>query len=46
MEHIWIELYNTAEAKLNPHKVSEWVEAGGVAAAIEGVSGRIYTGVA
>lgn len=46
MEHIWIELYNTAKAKLNPHKVSEWVEAGGVAAAIEGVSGRIYTGVA
>lgn len=46
MEHIWIELYNPAKAKLNPHKVSEWVEAGGVAAAIEGVSGRIYTGVA
>ena len=32
MEHIWTALYNAAKAKLNPHKVSEWVEAGGVAA--------------
>ncbi len=45
MEQIWTELYNTAKAKLKPHKVSEWVETGGVAAAIEGFSGRIYTGV-
>ena len=30
---------------MNPRKVSEWVEAGGVAAAIETSSGNIYTGV-
>ena len=30
---------------LNPRKIPEWMEAGGVAAAVEAESGRIYTGV-
>lgn len=41
----WENLYNKAKSVLNPRKVSEWVEAGGVAAAIESSSGKIYTGV-
>ena len=32
-------------AVLNPRQISRWVEAGGVAAAIEAGSGKIYTGV-
>ena len=45
MNGIWKELYDAATAVLRPRKVSEWVEAGGVAAAIETDSGKIYTGV-
>lgn len=45
MKVIWNTLYNEAKKVLNPRKVSEWVEAGGVAAAIETSSGKIYTGV-
>ena len=45
MNDIWARLYTAAESALNPRKISEWVEAGGVAAAIEASSGRIYTGV-
>ena len=30
---------------LRPRKISEWMEAGGVAAAIELGSGKIYTGI-
>lgn len=45
MEKIWEELYRAAKSVLNPRKVSDIVEAGGVAAAIESESGRIYTGV-
>lgn len=45
MEKIWTELYEAAKAVLNPRQISEWVEAGGVAAAIEAESGKIYTGV-
>ena len=41
----WARLYEAARAVLNPRKISEWVEAGGVAAAIETASGKIYTGV-
>ncbi len=41
----WSELYEAAKAVLNPRKISEWMEAGGVAAAIESESGAIYTGV-
>ena len=45
MEAIWNQLYDAAKAVLNPRQVSSIIEAGGVAAAIESVSGRIYTGV-
>lgn len=45
MEPIWNTLYEEAKKVLNPRKISEWMEAGGVAAAIESASGRIYTGV-
>ena len=45
MEAIWNQLYDAAKTVLNPRQVSSIIEAGGVAAAIESVSGRIYTGV-
>lgn len=45
MDKIWEDLYGEARKALKPRKVSEWVEAGGVAAAVEAASGRIYTGV-
>ena len=42
---IWDELYNSAKRVLKPRRVSEIIETGGVAAAIESVSGKIYVGV-
>jgi len=45
MEQIWIDLYNEAKKVLQPRRVSEIMEAGGVAAAVEAVSGKIYVGV-
>ena len=45
MDNIWNELYEAAKAVLKPRAVSKFVEAGGVAAAIESGSGKIYTGV-
>lgn len=45
MEQIWKDLYAAARAVLNPRRVSKMVEAGGVAAAIEAESGKIYVGV-
>lgn len=45
MENTWTELYTAARAVLHPRQISAWMEAGGVAAAIESASGRIYTGV-
>ena len=45
MDEGWSRLYDAARAVLNPRKISEWMEAGGVAAAVEAESGRIYTGV-
>ena len=45
MEPIWDELYRAALAALKPRQVSRFIEAGGVAAAIEAGSGKIYTGV-
>ena len=41
----WTRLYDAARAVLHPRKISEWMEAGGVAAAIETPEGKIYTGV-
>lgn len=43
--NIWDELYSAAKSVLSSRKISEWMEAGGVAAAIESESGKIYTGV-
>lgn len=45
MEPIWDELYRAAKAVQKERKISDYVEAGGVAAAIESSSGNIYTGV-
>lgn len=45
MEKIWNKLYNAAKNVLNPRKVSSIIEAGGVSAAIEAESGKIYVGV-
>lgn len=45
MEDIWNKLYKAAKAVQNGRKISEYIEAGGVAAAIESESGKIYTGV-
>lgn len=42
---IWTTLYNAALAVLNDRKISDYVEAGGVAAAVEAESGKIYVGV-
>lgn len=45
MDKIWNELYHAAKKVINPREVSDKVEAGGVAAAVESVSGNIYVGV-
>lgn len=45
MDKIWEELYSEAKKVLKPRKVSEMMEAGGVAAAIESASGKIYVGI-
>ncbi|MDO4506143.1 MAG: cytidine deaminase [Spirochaetales bacterium] len=45
MEKIWTDLYNAAKAVQNDRKISDYISAGCVAAAIESESGKIYTGV-
>ncbi len=45
MEKIWDELYVAAKQVLRPRRISERMEAGGVAAAVEAGSGRVYVGV-
>lgn len=45
VKHNWADLYNAAKAVLNPRTISKFMEAGGVAAAIESASGKIYVGV-
>ena len=45
MEQIWNEMYQAAKAVQNERKISDYVDAGGVAAAILSSSGKIYTGV-
>ncbi len=42
---MWKELYRAALAVQNERKISDYVEAGGVSAAILAGSGKIYTGV-
>ncbi len=45
MDAIWKTMYEAAKAVQNGRAVSDFVEAGGVAAAILSESGKIYTGV-
>ncbi|PEH09807.1 cytidine deaminase [Lactobacillus sp. UMNPBX2] len=45
MEKVWEDLYEAAKNVQNPREISERIYAGGVAAAIEAASGKIYTGV-
>ena len=45
MEQIWTKLHQAAMDVIRPREVSKMIEAGGVAAAVESVSGNIYTGV-
>ena len=45
MEQIWKEMFQAAKAVQNGRQISDYVEAGGVAAAILSSSGKIYVGV-
>jgi len=45
MEKIWKKMYKAALAVQNDRQVSQYVQAGGVAAAVLSQSGKIYTGV-
>lgn len=45
MEPIWREMLVAAKAVQNGRQISQYVEAGGVAAAVLSASGKIYTGV-
>lgn len=45
MDNIWSKMYDVAKAVQNDRRISEYVEAGGVAAAVLSDTGRIYTGV-
>ena len=45
MDKIWIQMYEAAKVVQNGRKISAYVEAGGVAAAVLSSSGKIYTGV-
>ena len=45
MEQIWHKMYQAAQAVQNGRKISDYIEAGGVSAAILSSSGKIYTGV-
>jgi len=41
----WVKLHDAAEKVRHARTISRYVEAGGVAAAVESASGKIYTGV-
>ena len=45
MEKIWHEMYLAAKAVQNGRKISDYIEAGGVAASVLSSSGKLYTGV-
>lgn len=45
MNQVWNEMYQAAKAVQNDRKISDYVDAGGVAAAILSSTGKIYTGV-
>lgn len=42
---LWLQLLNEAKKVVNPREISEFIEAGGVGAAILTDQGHIYTGV-
>ena len=45
MDLMWNELYQAPKAVQRERKLSDYIEAGGVAAAVMSASGKIYTGV-
>ena len=45
MDAIWVEMYQAAKAVRNERRISDYVTAGEVSAAVLSKSGRIYTGV-
>ena len=45
MEAIWQEMRDAAMKVIRPREVSGMVEVGGIAAAVESASGKIYVGV-
>lgn len=45
MEKVWNEMYQAAKAVQNARKISDYIQAGEVAAAVLSSSGIIYTGV-
>ncbi len=45
MDKIWDELYAAAKSVQNDRQISDYVSAGGVAAAVLSSSGKIYVGV-
>lgn len=45
MNNIWEEMYKEAKSVQNPREISNNIYAGGVAAAVQSKSGKIYTGV-
>lgn len=45
MYGIWNEMYKAAKNVQNSRKISNYIDAGGVAAAVLSSSGKIYTGV-
>ncbi len=45
MDQIWNKMYQAAKAVQNDRKISDYIDAGGVAAAVLSDTGKIYTGV-
>ncbi|MBD5114100.1 MAG: cytidine deaminase [Ruminococcaceae bacterium] len=45
MENIWKEMFEAAKSVQNDRKISSYIDAGGVAAAVLSSAGKIYTGV-
>ena len=45
MDGVWNEMYKAAKNIQNGRKISNYIDAGGVAAAVLSSSGKIYTGV-
>ncbi len=45
MEKVWKEMYDAAKSVLNARKISDYVTAGEVSAAILSGNGKIYTGI-